>query len=167
MHRTISPQFIVYLGMTLAAVAAQAAGTVQVSFVQPEQFADVRDANQRSDDNLRELKGFLEARAARHLGDGQALSIEILDVNLAGEIRYSRRLGRDVRVLRSGADWPRITLRYKLESPGQAPRSGEETVADMSYLSHLPRYADGDALRYEKHMLDDWLDAQFGHAAAK
>ncbi len=37
----------------------------------------------------------------------------------------------------------------------------------MAYLQRLNRYAGGEPLRYEKHMLDEWFDAQFGSAAAK
>jgi hypothetical protein len=31
-------------------------------------------------------------------------------------------------------------------------------LSDMNYLYHLTRYSDGDALRYEKQMIDDWFE---------
>ncbi len=155
------------LATLLAASAAQAAGSVQVSFVQPEQFSDARDARRDSTETLRQLKSFLEEEAVRHLTDNQALTIEVLDVDLAGEVRYSSHLRNDVRVLKGRADWPRITLRYTLEAAGQPARRVEQTVADMAYLQRLNRYASGEPLRYEKLMLDEWFDAQFGSAAAK
>jgi hypothetical protein len=154
-------------GLAVAAVAAHAAGTAQVSFVQPDKFADAGNARRDHDANLRALASHIEALAARHLGDGQKLSVEVLDVDLAGEMRFSRRLNDNIRVLKGGADWPRIKLRYTLESAGQAPRSGEQTIADMSYLQRLNRYPSDTQLRYEKRMLDDWFAAQFGAAAAK
>ena len=48
-----------------------------------------------------------------------------------------------------------------------AARRVEQTVYDMAYLQRLNRYAGDEPLRYEKHMLDEWFDAQFGSAAAK
>jgi len=154
-------------GLAFAAAAAQAAGSVQVSFVQPEKFSDAEDDRHDSSQNLRELKRYLELQAARHVGDGQTLTIEVLDVDLAGELRFDRRRAADVRVLLGMADWPRIKLRYTLESAGQPVRRVEQTVSDMAYLERMNRYANGEMLRHEKRMLDEWFEAQFGRAAAK
>ncbi len=154
-------------GLVLAAAAAQAAGSVRVSFVHPEGFSDARDAGPDRDVNLRELKRYLEALAARHVGDGQTLTIEVLDVDLAGELRFSRRATRELRVLNGRADWPRIKLRTTLESAGQPARRVEQTVADMAYLQHIGRKADNESLHHEKRMLDAWFAAQFGSADAK
>ena len=157
----------VAIALALAAAGAQAAGRVQVSFVQPETFSDARDAHHDSSSNLRELKRYLEEIAARHVADGQSLTIEVLDVDLAGEIRPIRRLHDDLRVLKGGADWPRIKLRATLESAGQPLRRIEQTVSDMAYLERINRHADGEFLRYEKRMLDEWFETQFAGAAAK
>jgi len=155
------------MALMLVSAAAHASGTVRVSFVQPERFVDAEDVRRDSTDNLRRLKSYLEEQASRHLSDGQALSIEVLDVDLAGEVRFDRRRMDDVRVLRGMADWPRITLRYTLETVGEPVRRVEQTVYDMAYLQRLNRYAGDEPLRYEKHMLDEWFDAQFGSVAAK
>ena len=149
------------LGLTLGAFAAQAAGAVAVSFVEPEKFADARDTRRDHTDNLRVLGEYIEAAASRHLVDGQKLSVEVLDVDLAGEVRPSRRLQQDVRVLKGRADWPRITLRYTLEAAGQAVRRGEKTISDMAYLQRSNVLAYRDALSYEKRMLDEWFKSQF------
>lgn len=146
----------------LAAVgAAQAAGTVQVSFVQPEKFADVRDASLRSEDHLANLKRHLEEIGARYTPDGQTLKVEVLDVDLAGEARLGARL-HDLRVLRGRADWPRMELRYTLEAPGAAPRSGRASVADMAYLQRTPTRFTSEPLPYERRMLEDWFRTEFG-----
>jgi hypothetical protein len=158
---------VLALGLAVAALAAQAAGTVQVSFVHPAKFSDARDARRDSTDNLRELKRYLEQQAARHLRDDQTLAIEVLDVDLAGEIRFSRRVGEGVRVLTGGTDWPRIRLRYRLESAGEAPRTGERDIKDMAYLNRSTGHRSGDPLGHEKHMLDEWLATEFGVAAAQ
>ena len=154
------------LGLALAA-AAHAAGTVQVSYVQPDKFSDAGDSRRDVEANLTRLTRHFETLAGRYLHDGQKLSIEVLDVDLAGEVRPARRFNQDVRVLKGGADWPRITLRYTLESAGQALRRGEQTIADMDYLRHINPYASDEPLRYERRMLDDWFAAQFGAATTQ
>jgi Protein of unknown function (DUF3016) len=162
-HRSLAAS----ASLLLAAVAAQASGNVQVSFVQPEKFTDARDARRDDAVNLRELKRYLEDLGARHVTDGQSLIIEVLDVDLAGDVIYSRRLRDDVRVLKGRADWPRITFRATLETPGQPLRRFEQTVSDMAYLQRINRYRDGELLSHEKRMLDEWFEAQFAGAAAK
>jgi hypothetical protein len=162
-HRSIAAA----ASLLLAAAAAQASGSVQVSLVQPEKFTDARDARRDNAVNLRELKRYIEEIAARHVADGQSLSIEVLDVDLAGEVIYSRRLRDDVRVLKGRADWPRIKLRLTLEAPGQPARRIEQTISDMAYLQRISRHGDGELLGHEKRMLDEWFTAQFAVAAAK
>ena len=65
----------------------------------------------------------------------------MLDVDLAGEMRFDRSRAANVRVLLGMADWPRIKLRYTLESAGQPVRRVEQTVSDMAYLERMNRYA--------------------------
>ena len=162
-----SCSLLVALGLlVLGSAAAQAAGTVSVSYIQPDKFADAADARRDIEGNLSALTRHLELLGERHLSTGQKLTIEVLDVDLAGEVRPLRRLQQDVRVLKGGVDWPRIKLRYTLESPGQPTRRDEQTVADMAYLQRISRYPDGESLQYEKRMLDEWFVAQFGAAAA-
>jgi hypothetical protein len=62
----------------------------------------------------------------------------------------------DVRIMRA-VTWPSIKLRYQLRQDGQVVASGVETVADMRYLDLPNSYPDGDPLRYEKRMLDEWF----------
>lgn len=150
-----------------AASAAQAAGTVSVKFVEPDKFADARDARRDARDNLRVLAGHIESAAGRYLAEGDKLSVEVLDVDLAGEIRPSRHLLQDVRVLKGGADWPRIKLRYTLESAGQPLRSGEQSISDMAYLQRGAGRASGDALAHEKRMLDEWFQARLATRSAR
>jgi hypothetical protein len=32
----------------------------------------------------------------------------------------------------------------------------------MNYLNHINRYFDGESLRYEKQMIDDWFEKTIG-----
>lgn len=140
---------------------AQAAGAVQVNFVQPERFSDVRDAHMQSERYLELLKLNITDAALPYLADGQTLKVDVLDVDLAGEIRRGAR-PQDVRVLKGGADWPRIQMRWALEAGGQTLKSGEATVQDMAYLQRIIGTPHSqEALRYERRMLDDWFKTQF------
>lgn len=148
----------------LLAVSAHAAGTVQCTFVNPEKFADVRDRTYSAEQNLKSLEQIVQSVAAAYVADGQTLKVEILDVDLAGEVRPGVR-AYDVRVMRGRADWPRITLRWSLEGAGQAPKSGEAVVQDMAYLQRIPPTQSDTALVYERRMLEQWFKAEFGRTA--
>jgi Protein of unknown function (DUF3016) len=147
---------LVALGAGLVGSAAQAAGTVSVSFVEPARFRDVRDAHLQSDANLATLRRHIEEAAAPYVADGQALRVEVTDVDLAGEVIHGGPT-QPVRVLRGSADWPRIELRYVLEAPGQAPVAGRAQVQDMSYLQRASGLRLGIELPYERRMLDEWF----------
>jgi Protein of unknown function (DUF3016) len=146
----------------LLAVSAHAAGTVQISFVKPENFADIRDRAYSREQNLKALEQIITSAAQPYVADGQTLKIEVLDVDLAGEVRPGARAW-DVRVMRGRADWPRITLRWRLD--GTTPRSGEAVVQDMAYLQHIPPAISDTALIYERRMLDEWFRKEFAKAA--
>jgi Protein of unknown function (DUF3016) len=146
----------------LAAGAAEAGGTVQINFVEPENFADIRDRAYSREQNLKALEKIITHAAQPYVADGQTLKIEVLDVDLAGEVRPGARAW-DVRVLRGRADWPRITLRWSLA--GATPRSGEAVLQDMAYLQRLPPSMADTALVYERRMLDEWFRKEFAKAA--
>ncbi len=143
--------------------AGAASAAVTVTFAHPEKFRDMPFSPGDREDVLKALaEHFTEL--GKKLPPGQDLRIEVLDVDLAGELRPHFSGRDDIRILRGAADWPRIKLRYTLESNGQVISSGEEQLADMMYLNRLPRYADGESLRYEKRMIDDWFKQKFATA---
>lgn len=138
----------------LSAGAAQAA--VTVTYDHPENFADLPFTPWEREQVLKDLAGHFQ-KLGKALTPGQDLKIEVLDVDMAGREQPSRRGAHEIRILRGGADWPHIHLRYALESGGKVIQSGDEQISDMMYMEHLNRYADGDTLQYEKQMLDDWF----------
>ena len=146
--------------LALAATAA-GAGTAQVSFINVPSFEDAGSTSWEEQANLQALATHLESLAQRMLPAGQQLKVEVLDVDLAGTVRPSVR-GSSVRVLRGGADWPRIHLRYTLEADGKAVASGDERIADLNYARGLSGARDSQSLYYEKRMLDAWFKARFG-----
>jgi hypothetical protein len=152
-------------GLLLAAGAA-AAGTVEVSYVQPERFSDIGFYRSDKDNTLAMLKDYLGSLGARLPAD-ETLKLSISDVDLAGEMKPIHH-GTWTRIVRDRADWPRITLHYSLERGGQVLRSGDEVVQDMAYReSAFPTFDENDPLRYEKRMLDKWFKSHFTERQAK
>ena len=158
---TLRPTSIA-LGLSLALAGAAHAGSVTVSFAEPPaRFSDAGDSFAEEKHNLQSLARHLET-LGRTLPAEQSLKIELLDVDLAGEMRFTRLSpGRMLRILRGGADAPRVTLRYTLESNGRVLGSAEETVADLDYAHRgMSVYADS-SLYFEKRMLTQWFRSRF------
>lgn len=144
------------LAALLLAVAAGASAGATVTFVQPDKFSDVPFASWERERVLKDLQLHFDKLATR-LPAGQELNVEVTDIDLAGETWPARFRGQDIRVMKGGADWPRISLRYTITQGGQVVKSGQENLADMSYLQNMTRYGGDDTLRYEKRMLDTWF----------
>ena len=140
---------------------SSAGATVTVSFTNPESYADMGRYPEDRSAPMHEIEAHLKQLGQRYLPSDQLLKIEVLDVDLAGHLRLSPRLGRDVRILRGKADWPRIELHYVLEADGRVLLDRRESVADMGYLQHPNRHYSGQSLPYEKQMLDDWFRQRF------
>ena len=152
--------------LALAGASLLASGTataaVTVSYTDPENYADLANNDYDRAHLLKEFDGYFASLGSR-LPAGQNLQIEVLDVDLAGRVEPNMR-GADLRILRGGADWPRMRLRYRLESNGQVLSSGEDDLSNMMYLDRMNHYNRGDTLRYEKQMLDDWFSKKFAPA---
>ena len=151
----------------LAAGAAASAGTVQVDFIAPTSYSDAGRTLAEAQAYRDTLARYLQALGDRYLAPGEALKVDVLDIDLAGTVRPSRRTQGDLRITRGSADYPRIKMRYSLVSGDKVVRSGEETVSDLNYLGHTPNYSNEYPLRFEKRMLADWFKARFvEHKAA-
>lgn len=146
------------------AVPVAAAGTATVAFVDPDRFTDAGQSRENpSERDLAVLRAELEKHvqelAARYLRDGESVDIEVLDIDLAGRFQPSARLA-DVRIVRD-IDWPRFRVRSTLTRDGVAQPPVEERLSSPSFLMSINRYGNGDRLRYEKAMLDDWCRERF------
>lgn len=154
------------LGAAFVLSAGGASAAVTVVYDHPQNFTDLPFTPWDREQALKDLtEHFITLGKA--LPPGQDLKIDVLDVDLAGREHPSRRNGQEIRILRGGADWPHIHLRYTLEADGKVIKSGDAQVSDMMYLGRLNRYSDGDTLRYEKQMLDDWFRKTFETVARK
>jgi hypothetical protein len=139
-----------------ASGTAQAAGLVKVQWTAPERYADAGRGAFDRERNLAELGRHLES-LGRLLPDGQTLNIEVLDLELAGELRPFGRFHDEVRVLNGRVDWPRMQLRYTLSDGTRTLQGGEAQLSDPAYFFRSLRSQQQTALGYEKRMLDEWV----------
>src|SRR5262249_12269145 len=84
----------------------------------------------------------------RYLDPRQVLTINVVDIDLAGYIDPLRPNAYIIRILRDGT-WPRIKVRYSLAQNGRPPRRGEETIASVDYLTNASARFSTDPLRYD------------------
>lgn len=148
--------------LAAGAPGAAFAGTADVRFINPDSFADLGTFKSDEKSNMDSLSYYIQ-QLAKQLPPDQALRVDVLDVDLAGEVRQTRN--GPIRVARESA-FPVIRLRWSLESGGRVLRSGEQRLADLNYRHHIrdARYSTTQ-LYYEKHMLDDWFRSEFAPQA--
>ncbi len=142
------------------------AGTVEVSFVQPERYTDAGHGFD-AEATRKTLDQHLQTLGLAGLPAQQRLKIEILDIDLAGETQPMLNLGSELRVIKGRADWPRIHLRYTLSEGAQTLSSGDESISDMAYLMHSRVNDRSESLPYERRLLSDWFRSHFAQTGAK
>jgi hypothetical protein len=146
----------------LLAPAPSLAG-VQVRFVSPERYTDAGSFGARSRDaTLAEFRTYLQRLGERFLAPGQILSIDVLNIDLAGHYEPWRRNLSDVRIMRDVTP-PSFRLRYVLREKGRPTRSGEDTLTDINYQMNPSARFSSDRYAYEKALLDDWFRRNFSN----
>src|SRR5690606_1271097 len=141
-------------------------GPVRVAFVEPERFTDIAtspvNASER-EANLRELRRPIERRAGARLAEGQGLEVTITDIDMAGQAEPWRARAPEMRIVRDVYP-PRIDVRFRLvDGEGMVLRSGQRSLRDPMFMARGGRY-DGERLKFEKALLDDWIERVFGSA---
>jgi hypothetical protein len=162
MYKRALPSF---LSFWLATATPAIAGSMTVSFINPETYTDASLSNgygpKADQSTLAEIGRYLEGLGARFLKPGEILSLKVLNVDLAGKVEWWRRFAYDVRVLKDIYP-PRFTINYSLVSGGRMLVEGQETVVDPNYLSNPGIYfSPNDPLRFEKAMLTNWFQSRF------
>ena len=148
--------------LTLAAHA----GTVEVRYDAAKAHSDAGDTAAQRERRLEALAAHLNALGARQLPADRTLAVEIVDLDLTGTVRISRRPLGEVRIVNGRADGPRIELKYTLRDASGTLASGREKLYDVNLprLGELRDANGGDPLRQEKLLLDHWFAARFGPA---
>ncbi|WP_158218712.1 DUF3016 domain-containing protein [Roseateles aquatilis] len=144
------------VALSLSALAAAAHAQAEVKFTKPENFSDIGENSRDRDTAMKQLADHIEALAARQL-PGKQLKVEFTDVDLAGEIEPRGGNMDRVRVLRS-ATIPRLEFNYTLSENGKELKSGKAVLRDLNYQMSANRYFDTEPMRYEKKLLDDWVE---------
>ena len=151
---------ILALGFLVTASISAWAG-VSVTFAKPETYNDMPWS---ASDKERTLKTLTEhfTKLGAQLPSDQHLKIIVTHIGLAGRIEPAAfRSTQEIRIMRGRADWPSMQLQYSLESKGQVLQSGEDKLADMTYLDHHNSYPTNETFRYEKQMIDSWFQKKF------
>jgi hypothetical protein len=160
---------LVAAGVTSAASADKPRPAIEVTFVAPEKFTDVKagalDSDRGRDALLDQLKEHLVTTAAQYLAPGQRLEIRVTDVDLAGDFEPWRGLDfQDVRIVKEIYP-PRASLEFRLiGADGKVVREGKRQLQDLAFLLSVALPA-SDTLRYDKAMLSDWLQQEFKRAS--
>lgn len=158
-----------FFGAAAAARTDKPVANVDVTFVAPEKFTDVKDGSMETDrsrdDLLGQLKAHLVSQGARYLAPNQHLEIKVTDVDLAGDFEPWRGLDfQDIRIVKDIYP-PRVNLEFRLiGADGKVLSEGKRELQELGYLMTfvLPT---SDPLRYEKEMLSNWLRREFKRAS--
>lgn len=143
-----------------------AQGRVDVNWTDPAQFSEIRQSGNRWEakrgDWVEQLAQHLRKRAEQRLPSGERLSVTINDIQRAG--RYEPWRGANVSSTRFVRDIypPRIELEFTLrDANGNVVEQGPRKLTDLAFLMGSSPAGSTDPLRYEKRLIDDWLNKEF------
>ena len=150
--------------------AADSAARVEVVYVDPQKFTDVRNGYTQTDSArdfyLAEIRRYIEQRAVPRLADGETFRVTITDVQLAGDYEARRPAVTNVRIIRE-VNPARIDLRFRLtRADGTVRAEGERMLRSTGYPVGVG-IDPADPLRYEKVLLDDWLRQDLAPTGAR
>jgi hypothetical protein len=138
---------------------------ISVAWVAPKKFTDVKEANFSSSKFRKHVFNHLEKhldKLAQDLPEGQKMSFEMTNLDLAGRVEPGRMLGLgigmdDVRVMRD-IDIPRIKFTYTVtDANGQVIKTEDVNLKDMGYLDSSNHIRRDRPFFYEKDMLSKWF----------
>jgi DUF3016 family protein len=129
----MNPMHTLYVTAALLAMMSAARAEVDVAFTAPEKYVDAslrREGGASAREvALRTIREQLVALGERYLAPNQTLKIEVLDIDLAGEIEWWHG-PYDIRYLRDYT-WPKIKLRYTLEERPDYPKRRRNRVRSI------------------------------------
>lgn len=155
-------RLILAAAMASVLVAGRAEAQVRVGFVEPQRYTDAENRTGSGITlrvTLAEIRRILETYGARALAPGQSLSIDVLDIDLAGMDRFSGAAPYGLRYV-SDVTPPSFRLRYTLSERGRTLISATETVTDMNFLMRYARSGGSATFYYEREVLRDWLQSR-------
>lgn len=103
---------------------------ITVVWQEVETYRDIDEALGLADTGKirKELETFIQREGERHLPEGATMTIEVLEVDLAGRFEGFRSRFHDVRIVRDPY-WPAFTFAYTVrDESGAEVKAGEESV---------------------------------------
>jgi hypothetical protein len=169
-HAMAAKALFPIVALVATALAAAEPPVVRVTWLNPVGFTDFGDRRHPEERTVEsyadELGDHLSRRAMRALSPGDRLEITVRDVDMAGAFEPALRASlTDVRILKEIYP-PRIDLDYVLARADGSRHSGRCELVDTNYLTHA-KPAGSDPLRYEKAMVDGWVDTEIRAAPAR
>lgn len=141
----------------------------EVTWTNPDKYRDVKANQSQSNKKFKENtfkqleKHF--AKLASKLPEGQKLSIDVTDVDLAGDVNAGGI--ERIRIIKDVYS-PRMKFSYELtDSTGKSLVADEINLKDMSFMTNSRLKYRNDSLGYEKKMLDDWFAKTFASHLTK
>lgn len=142
------------LGACLLMAGSARAGVI-VNYVHPEEFSDLPRAPYQREQALDDFAAHFKD-LGKALRPDQELSIDVLDIDLAGREQPNRFGSDEIRIMNGGADWPRMRLHYALSEHGKVVASGDAQLSDKGYAEHINGYPHDARWPYEMQMIDAW-----------
>lgn len=155
-------KFLFALSLLAFQASSAYAGEAKLTWGNFDKFSDVqegRDSRDRFRENLmKEFTDIFNAQAKK-LPDGYVLSVDVNDLDLAGDIRPSMSSWQ-IRIMTT-IYWPRMNFNYELRNEkSELITSGKEELRDMDYLNHA-RFPSGVThFEFEERMVQDWFKRQ-------
>lgn len=142
-------------------------GPVTVEWTDPARFSEIRGSFNRWEASrgnwVSELAQYLRDGVQARIGEGERVRILITDIDRAGDFEPQGGPQMDhVRIMRD-IHWPRMSLEFQHHDAAGAPvNGGARQLSDPNYLRSPQAGQRHDPLRYEKAMIDRWLQQEFG-----
>jgi len=143
------------------------APAVQVTYADPTHFSDASAlGRQESNVERREWIGMLSQhlvqRAMPHLAAGERLYVQWVDVRRAGRWENdAAATGLAARIV-SEDQPPMLVLEWRrIAADGEITHMGQRVLDSHGFMQRA-RYYPGDFLRYERAVLDVWVEQELG-----
>lgn len=137
------------------------AATSEVTWTDYEKYRDIKSGGGSRKHFRERVFDELEkhfAKLATSLPEGQALNINVTDVDLAGDVHIGIKQFRIIKDIYS----PRMNFSYSLvNADGNIIASDEVVLKNMNFLMDNSLKYRNKSLGYEKKMLDGWFTDTF------
>lgn len=147
------------------ALIAQELEPVSITWKDAAKYTDIRVSTGDSQDNFQKrvidiLSDCIKSEAKELVASGRTLDVSILDLDLAGHVRFDYgRLGSSVRVMKEMYP-PSIDIEYSVRDTSHMIKcSGREKLTDSMFLETGTKPLKSENLIYEKRLIKKWMEA--------